>query len=394
MTPTHKLIVALALAAGWLVLAALPARAADPLDTDPEYLAVAAMFSNGRYDSAVAGATELLKRYPRHARLLMLLGDACERQGQPAAAARSYRAVLAAKPDARLDAAAAEALARLTQQLGRAMRLELTAEQTAAMSVIYPDVTRKRTEHFDIAANNPVLTDLLAQRAERVLESVRRMVLGDQLFPHRVELTVYPNKAAFQKAQPPAQHWSGSGFLFAPQPDGTIRRAVLLYQVDEQNVFRASLFTRELPHELTHLVLREYFGQAACPVWLDEGLASLAEADSGAALADRMTELLTRLTAQPLADMIDQMALPADRPTSFYVQSASFTRFLHATLTDAQMMRFLAQIKDGQKPSVALQRALFLDNRPDWLTTIEDRWHKAVLGEAGESNGSTTRADH
>ncbi|MDD4889813.1 MAG: tetratricopeptide repeat protein [Phycisphaerae bacterium] len=357
---------------------------ADPVDGDADYLAAAASFANGHYGIAIGKLADVLKRYPRHARVQMLLATACERTGQLAAARDLYVATLAGKPDARIEALANERIARLarrpvvrvtTAPSAPAAQAELTPEQVAAMSVIYPEATRKKTDHFDITTNNPVLADLLAQSAEAALERVRRTVLGDALFPHRVELTVYANQAAFRKAQATAD-WAGGGFLYAPQSDGSVRRVVMLYQVDEENRFRTSLLARELPHELAHVALKEFFGQAACPLWLEEGLATAAEFDGGRSTSDRMAELLSRQAATPLAEMIDQANGEVDRPAAFYIQAASWTRFLRANLSDGQMKRFLAQLKEGQKPSVALGRSLVLDDRPGWLGSIEDRWHK------------------
>jgi len=379
----------LILAAGWLACCARPARSADPLDADPAFYEAAACFTNGHYDDAIHRLVVLLDRYPRHVRLEMLLADACERTGQVAAARKLYQAVLADKPDPRSEAVAGEAIVRLTRQLQPPDAVAnagpppddpfaLTPEQVAAMSVVYPQRTARRTEHFDIAASNPTLADLLSQRVEAIFDRVRRTVLGDQLFAHRIELTVYPDQAAFLEALPVA-HWCGGGYLFEPRPDGTARRAVLLWQVDEKNLYRTSLLARELPHELAHVVLREYFGQTACPLWLDEGLACMAESDGGRSIADRMAELLDKQAAIPLAEMIDQIQPELDRPTSFYAQAASWTRFLRQSLSDAQMKTFLGHLKDGAKPSVALGRTLFLDNQPGWLDAMERRWHKSVL---------------
>ncbi len=379
------------LAAGWAVCLPGRAWADDPLDADPAFYQAAASFADGHYDRAAARLADLLRRYPRHVRLRMLLADACERSDQPANARQLYQAVVAERPDPRSAAIAAEAAARLTRRIesqgaapapapAGADPFALRPEQQAAMSVVYPQTTTQRTEHFDITTTNPVLADVLAERVEIIFDRVRRTVLGDQLFPHRIELIVYPDQAAFLKALP-APHWCGGGYLFAPRPDGTARRAVLLWQVDDKNLFRASLLSRELPHELAHVVLREYFGQTACPLWLDEGLACLAESDAGQSTAGRMGELLNRQAATPLVEMIDRIQPELDRPASFYVEAASWTGFLRRNLTDAQMNALLGQLKDGQKPSVALSRVLFLDNQPGWLEAMERRWHESVAKE-------------
>ena len=377
-----------------------PGSQPDTLSSDADYQAGAASFADGHYQLAIDRLTPLLTRFPGHVRLQMLLADACERAGQLAAARDFYRSAVANSPDGTMGAIATEGLDRLTRQIDSAAAAaaagrnsvasasqpadgsDLSADQIAAMSVVGAEPITRRTEHFDITAYNPVLADLLARRVEAVLERARRTALREQLFPHRIELIVYPNQAAFAKAQPVAD-WSGGGFIYVPQADGSARRIVALYQVDEENRFRTALLSRELPHELTHVVLKEYFGQAACPQWLDEGLACSAEYDGGQATADRMADLLARQQAVPLAEMLDKYKGLTDRPVAFYAQAASWTRFLRSNLTDGQMKDFLAQIKDGVKPSVALGRALVVEDRPGWLGAMEERWHKTVPGKPG-----------
>lgn len=377
------LVVAAALAWGGAALA-------DPAEADPDYPAAAARFANGQYAAAATRLIELRKRYPADMRLCLLLGDTYERQGFRAAARACYAAVLAVPPDARSGAVAAEAIARVDRLVRgsttapadspMAPAAELSAEQIVAMSVVAAEPVRKKTDHFDIVANNAPLADAIALAAEAALDRQCKALLGGQMFAHRVEITVYATQADFQKAQCAAD-WAGGGFLYAPQADGSVRRLIALYQVDDQNRFRTSLLSRELPHELAHVVLREYFGQSTCPLWLEEGLATLAEGDGGRSTWGRASELFARQAATPLAEFVDQPKPPEDRPAAFYIQSASWTRFLRTSLSDVQMRQFLSQIKAGAKPSVALGRVLVVDDRPGWLGVLEDRWHTWAAGK-------------
>lgn len=385
---TARALAAWAAALLGLLVAAAPAWS-DPLDEDPDFVAAACAFSNNQYDQAISELVSLLGRYPRHWRVQMLLADAYERSGRPLAARKLYDAVLTGNPPGRAQLVARQAVERLTRQMetNRPDSGQVTPRQIAEMSVSFPEQTRRLTPHFEITTSNPTLAGVLAGRAETVLDRVRRTVLGGQLYPHRIELTVFANEKTF-RASSVAPHWSGGGFKLTVRPDGTYRRQVLLWQLDDENRFRSSLLTRELPHELAHVVLREFFGQAACPLWLDEGLACLAQDDGGRDMASRMSELLRADAAVQLVDFIDQVNPDLDRPANFYVQAASWTRYLRSNMTDAQMKTFLGHLKDGHKPSVALSRTLFLDNQRNWLSDMEERWHQWALlnGNGGEDS--------
>jgi hypothetical protein len=390
-----------------LVSGAAVARAADPVPfgNDPEFVRASAAFAAGQYAEASAGLARVLERYPRHPWLQMLLADACERAGQWPAARDAYRAALANTLDERSRAIATEAADRVARTIERqatattapADLYSLTAEQIAAMSVVYPDLARRQTAHFDIRTNNAARADVLAGRVETIFAAVSRPILGDAQYAHRIELVVYPDRAAFLKDQP-ADAWSGGGFIFTPQPDGSARQVIALYQIDESNRFRTQLFFRDLPHELTHAAVKEYFGSArsvtrttqgaiervegvqpACPLWLEEGLACTNEADGGASADAQMRALLSAQAEKPLAEMIDQIRPKIDVPAAFYAESTSLTRFLRSQLSNAQMKTFLAELKAGNQPSVALGRALVVAaDRPEWLTALEERWHNAV----------------
>ncbi|MCG3179627.1 MAG: hypothetical protein BIFFINMI_01967 [Phycisphaerae bacterium] len=362
---------------------AVPARAADPLDNDPSFYAAAGAFANGQYEVAIERLANLLSRYPRNARLQMMLADAYEHAGRPSVARKLYQAALTGGLDKRSADIAAEAVTRLARQAAPPAAgsepagedlYALTPQQTVRMSVVYDQEAQRKTEHFEITTWNPMLSDVLAKRAEAIMEQVRRTVLGGQLYPHRIELVVYSDRNAFLAASQ-SPHWSGGSFTFRLNADGSARRLIQLYQVDDEHRFRGQLLSRELPHELAHVMLREYFGEQPCPLWLDEGLACSAEVDHGQALAGRMVELLDAEKQLPLADMIDQINPRVEQGNrSFYVQATSLTRFLRSLLTDAQMKELLEQLKEGQKPSVALGRLLMLDNQPGWQVQMERQW--------------------
>jgi hypothetical protein len=101
-----------------------------------------------------------------------------------------------------------------------------------------------------------------------------------------------------------------------------------------------------LPHEVTHLILANYFGRPVAR-WADEGAASLAE--PGAELAGR-DQMFRDIAATPgrlmsLRRMLALMAYPEDL-TAHYASSYSLVNFL---VKSGDHARFLAFVSAGME---------------------------------------------
>ncbi len=100
-----------------------------------------------------------------------------------------------------------------------------------------------------------------------------------------------------------------------------------------------------LPHELTHVVLRDRFPTRAVPRWADEGMAILA--DSPAKQNRHATELrdaIANRTTYSAGELVTTDDYPApSRLGAFYGQSASLTQFLVARKSPEQFVEFVDQ---------------------------------------------------
>jgi hypothetical protein len=125
-----------------------------------------------------------------------------------------------------------------------------------------------------------------------------------------------------------------------------------LIQVDDDRVLsrridllggRIDFLSAALPHELTHVVLKERFITTTLPRWADEGIAILADpaAKQGKHQADLQLALANG-TSFPAATLLAQDDYPRpDRFGIFYGQSASLTEFLVRRKTPQEFLNFI-----------------------------------------------------
>ena len=127
-----------------------------------------------------------------------------------------------------------------------------------------------------------------------------------------------------------------------------------------------------LPHELTHLVFREFIGfQGDVPGWLDEGVAQWVGAKlSGTALPapPRVPMALRAMTAVDLRT--------ADRATAavVYAQSAAVVDFLTRTRGKERFTDFCRRLRDGRSLDDALGFTYGAELRN--IEALDDAWRK------------------
>ncbi|MFZ5818305.1 MAG: peptidase MA family metallohydrolase [Chloroflexota bacterium] len=133
-----------------------------------------------------------------------------------------------------------------------------------------------------------------------------------------------------------------------------------------------------LPHELAHVLLYRSVGEgyARLPVWLGEGVASLAELypNPDYALALETASREGRLL--PMEDLC--ASFPPDAASAFlaYAQSQSFVRYLRDTYGSPALFALTAAYADGLGCNQGAVRALGVP-----LAQLEARWRETALGE-------------
>lgn len=133
-----------------------------------------------------------------------------------------------------------------------------------------------------------------------------------------------------------------------------------------------------IPHELAHVMLYRSVGEGynSLPVWLNEGIASLAELypnpdyDQALMIASRNASLL------PLTDLCDAFPLDASRAFLAYAEAQSFVRFLRDTYGTPGLFSLTSAYADGLSCEQGVVRALGTS-----LVSLDTRWRESVLGQ-------------
>jgi len=336
-------------------------------------------------DRADRIATDLIRSDQAGARRAWLIVAAARRRrGWFREAEAAYREFLAACPSAAEQRYVQERIRRC--KLARTPRPTpvsrlLTKEQREALADVEARQYIESTEHFVVRAFNARLAKMVAEQAEVALARICESILSGQDYPHSVSIYVWPDIAEYGKHAVSAAEWSGGSFSLRHEGDRIARR-IDLTQRDRAGRFNVIMLDRVLPHEMCHLVLAEFFGDAHCPLALNEGLAMMAEAEvdnsrvllAGAALVNGGGILLE--------DLLLIERCPSDNVAVFYAEAFSLTCFLHSRLTRQQFREMLHHIKVGCPLDEAILRALYVPPDEPFLRHLAQAWKNEAIRQS------------
>jgi hypothetical protein len=180
----------------------------------------------------------------------------------------------------------------------------------------------------------------LAEGAEAQRAALRTLWLGsisDETWTPRCHVVLHSTRQGYVAAVGRGGQWTiGSSLVHADDGKVTGRRIDL---IGGQTAF----LTEALPHELTHVVLRDRFPAAALPHWADEGTAVLADASEKQFRHARdLQQALAGRSTFHAAELLNVGDYPeVGRLGTFYGQSASLVKFLVAREGHARFVDFL-----------------------------------------------------
>jgi hypothetical protein len=135
---------------------------------------------------------------------------------------------------------------------------------------------------------------------------------------------------------------------------------------------------RQMPHELTHVLLYQSVGPNynRLPIWLTEGLATMAELYPNPDMDAALAQAAQTNTILPLADLC--ISFPGDNARAFvaYAEAESFTRFLLDNYGTTGISALTSAYADGLDCEQGARQAL---GQP--LSQLEVRWRESALGE-------------
>ena len=184
---------------------------------------------------------------------------------------------------------------------------------------------------------------------------------------NRVKIYIYPTKDEFLKAT--GQNvWS---------------HGVASYKAKEIKSYEwgEGFLEALLPHEITHLIFRDYVGfEGEIPIWLDEGVAQWEEPAKRAIVRSVMKSALESGRALSLRELTQtdvRKVTDADRALHFYIQAASLIDFLVRKFGADNFIAFCRQLRDGKTLDEALSFTYQTTMRD--LTQMEEKWKNFIL---------------
>lgn len=137
-----------------------------------------------------------------------------------------------------------------------------------------------------------------------------------------------------------------------------------------------------LPHEITHLVFRDYVGfKGEIPLWLDEGIAQWEEPEKRKIVREVMRSYLNDGYVYPIAHLstLDvrnvKLSIAAQL---FYVQAMSIIDFLIKSYGSNGFVTFCRELRDGKSLDDALRFSYPLKIKS--LSELEEQWKSYILG--------------
>ncbi|MDO8971083.1 MAG: peptidase MA family metallohydrolase [Saprospiraceae bacterium] len=134
---------------------------------------------------------------------------------------------------------------------------------------------------------------------------------------------------------------------------------------------------RQIPHELMHFIIYQMVGDnyANVPLWLNEGLASLAETFTNPDYQRALKKAAKENNLMPMAGLC--VVFPQDASGAFlgYAQSASFLRFLQAKYGNKSLFDLVNAYKNGYSCEDGVQAA-----SGSSLNQLDYRWRQETLG--------------
>ena len=139
-----------------------------------------------------------------------------------------------------------------------------------------------------------------------------------------------------------------------------------------------------LPHEMTHLIFRDYVGfKGEVPLWLDEGVAQWMEPRKREAVkfaVKRLADQGKLLSLQQMMTLDIRQSSDNALVLNYYIQSVSLVSFLVTKYSAARFTNFCRQLRDGKSIIKSLTFAY-----PTSIRSIEDlqeKWLKHINEDA------------
>jgi len=347
-------------------------------------------FQDGDFETAKSLASKEIEENPGHEEAYILLAKALEELGDKKEAAETWAALkrISNVEDrvrtARLGVIRNRGLYKpgtfksdwkddpFKVDIGAVDWRGLGVVENANYDGIRPPLWKEGT-HFVVFACNQRLADVVLDLTEQYLEFLTEKFLDGRGWAARIPILIYKDHSDYVSVGKNME-WSG-GVTVGDSHGFGGTELVALFALDRAGNFDKEMFLSTLPHELTHVVIDEFFGAQPVPRWLHEALARRLEQERDHykeaakvgrdVLAGNYFRFRDLFAAQVYPDGRSRLLL-------FYEQSATIVLFLLEQGPDA-MLAFLEALRDGKGHDVAVAAALGIPEEGA-IEELETRW--------------------
>lgn len=188
------------------------------------------------------------------------------------------------------------------------------------------------------------------------------------LWDNRAKIYIHDNAADYQSA--------------TGQPKWSAGSAVPKTKTIQTFPYAQGFFERILPHEMGHIIFREFVGfdNQALPLWLDEGVASYQEKLTYS-MADTFVKKAIEqgyfITLERLSDFNPHSTLPDEVAQVFYVEAFSVVDFLIKEFGRDKFVSFCQDLRDKR----SLERAMASNYPFSNIQELAAAWQKYLKNE-------------
>jgi len=210
---------------------------------------------------------------------------------------------------------------------------------------------------------------------DRIQSTLGHLNQEPWLWDNRCHINLYRDKQSYVK-EAGRPSWSSASASFDGVPT-----------IDSHLGAKGFLET-ELPHEIAHLLFREYVGvhNANVPRWMDEGIALFNEKSARGAILDKMVRVKAHegrlISLAALSGNFNNVELSGakwgseESVTLYYAQAYSIVQFLVDRFGQPRFVEFVRSLKNGGTVEESLRKTY--GTRFQNLASFENEWLKAL----------------
>lgn len=196
-------------------------------------------------------------------------------------------------------------------------------------------------------------------------EAIERLFSNTFILKNNIEIFIYGNSTDFRNALIAPRGWEG-GIAYPEY------HKIAIGIAPSQIEWGKLALAHELGHLLVHQLTFSPYG-ARLPVWLDEGLAMLAESDDDTYYENLVLRAYEKNKIISMRTLISPFSADPDKAVLSYAQSLSFVKFLRDNHGYSKILDLLDLFKSGSTCDDALLTIYGKDLKAlqvDWLESL------------------------